>query len=231
MNDLTGLEAAIGIRFSDATLLQQALVHRSFINENPDCAMASNERLEFLGDAVLGFVVTDHLYTSCPELSEGQLTQLRSAAVRMEALARLARGLDLGDYLYLGRGEEASGGRKREFILADALEAVIGAVFLDGGLNAARSLVLNLVDDEIARALQQNLSKDHKSRLQEIAQRRWQLTPVYKTVAAFGPDHAKQFVVEAIVGETAMGQGTGKNKQGAEQEAARAALASLGEEA
>lgn len=230
MTDVAGLESALGVEFADIRVLQQSLVHRSFINENPDSVLASNERLEFLGDAVLGFLVAEYLYAAFPDLSEGQLTQLRSAVVRMEALAKLARGLNLGEYLYLGRGEESSGGRHRQLILADTLEAVIGAVFLDAGLDVTRDLVLRMVRGEIDRTIEQKLSKDFKSRLQEAAQRRWQLTPVYRTVAAMGPDHAKQFVVEAVVGENALGKGTGKNKQAAEQEAARLALQSLGEE-
>ncbi|TAK32124.1 MAG: ribonuclease III [Chloroflexota bacterium] len=230
MTDLSSLQSALGIEFDDIRILQQSLVHRSYINENPDYPLASNERLEFLGDAVLGFLVAEYLYRSFPELSEGQLTQLRSSVVRMESLARIARGLNLGEYLYLGKGEESSGGRQRQLILADSLEAVIGAVFLDAGLSVTGELVLRLVQQEIDNAIAQKISKDFKSRLQEVAQRRWQLTPVYRTIAALGPDHAKQFVVEAIVGENALGKGTGRNKQAAEQEAARLALQSLGEE-
>lgn len=232
-DSLKAFEEALGLEFDDKSLLQQAFVHRSYINENPGFRLESNERLEFLGDAVLGFVVAHNLYRLFPDQPEGALTSLRAALVRSETLARVARRLGLGAYLFLGRGEEAGGGRSRPTILASAFEAFLGALLLDQGLDACRDFITVNLQDELAKVVREKSSKDYKSRLQEMTQGRWQLTPTYRTIAAEGPDHNRVFTVEVLVGGKPIAQGTGRNKQAAEQDAARQALtlvADLGEE-
>lgn len=224
MVDVASLEASLGVPFQSKTLLTQALVHRSYLNENPDFPLPSNERLEFLGDAVLGLIVGENLYRGFPSLSEGEMTRLRASVVCREALARVASSVELGKYLYVGRGEEASGGRSREVNLARALEAVLGAFFLDQGLEAARGLVACLFASEFARALEEKSSIDYKSQLQEWAQATRQLTPVYRMVEERGPDHDKEFLVEVVLGGEVLARGSGKSKHIAEKEAARLAL-------
>ncbi len=227
MADLDALQKALGVAFRDQSLLEQALVHRSYLNENPDFHLPSNERLEFLGDSLLGFVIAEKLYRDFPQLSEGEMTRLRAAVVRAETLARLASSLGLGDHLYLGRGEEASGGRDRQSNLARTLEAVLGAVAMDQGVDVARELVLRIFEDEIRSASSERLAIDHKSRLQELVQARHHVTPVYRTINVEGPDHAREFTVEVMVGRRVMGKGQGKSKRMAEEEAARMALEEL----
>jgi ribonuclease-3 len=222
--DITALQEILGVTFNEPSLLEQALVHSSYVNENPAFVSGHNERLEFLGDAVLGFIVAEKMYQDFPDLSEGEMTKLRSALVRRETLARVARAVRLGDFLYLGKGEEASGGRGKMVNLAGALEAVIAAAFLDQGVAAARSLVLRLLSEELARVVSQGMIIDYKSRLQEVTQSRYQSTPVYRLVGEVGPDHDKRFTVEVMAGDMVLGQGTGKNKKSAETEAARSAL-------
>lgn len=226
-DDLALLERALGLQFDDKSLLQQAFVHRSYLNENPGFKLESNERLEFLGDAVLGFVVAENLYYLFPGLPEGALTSLRAAIVRSETLARVAKRLGLGTYLFLGRGEEASGGRNRPILLARTFEALVGAILIDQGLEAARHFILANLQEELTRVVQEKAGKDYKSRLQEFTQGRWQLTPTYRTVAAEGPDHAKVFTVEVMLAGKPIARGVGRNKQGAEQDAARQALTQL----
>ncbi len=228
--EFTKLQDTIGIVFRDHALLKQALVHRSYLHENSDFALPSNERLEFLGDSLLSFVIAEMLYKDFPDLSEGGMTKLRAALVRQETLARLASSLGLGDYLYLGRGEEASGGRAKQSILAAAFEAVVGAILIDRGFAACRNFVLRLFAGEMGRAIEERLIADYKSQLQEIAQSRHHVTPTYRTIKAVGPDHAKEFTVEVIVGGSVIGRGQGKSKRQAETEAARAALESLSQE-
>ncbi len=227
MSSLDTLQASLSVSFNDPSVLQQALVHRSYLNENPGSNLSSNERLEFLGDAVLGFVVASELFSRFPGLSEGELTKLRSALVRGETLSRIALQLNLGSYLYLGRGEEESGGRYRPRNLSCALEAVIGAVFVDQGLDVARSLILRLLRGKLERITEDKSISDYKSRLQQIIQADHRVTPVYRTVAEFGPDHAKVFTVEVLVGGLVIGRGRGRSKRAAEMDAARNALESL----
>jgi len=222
--DFAPLEDTLGLVFGDKSLLLQVFVHRSYLHENPDSVLPSNERLEFLGDAILGCVVAEYLYQRGPEMSEGELTSLRSALVRTEALADFARQLDLGQYLLLSRGEEASGGRDRPATLARTCEALVGALYLDQGLAATRDVILRLVHPALENVLQQRLDKDDKSRLQELAQGELQLTPVYRVVRTSGPDHAREFTVGVWVGERLVGEGSGRSKQTAEQAAARHAL-------
>lgn len=223
------LEGRLGFSFHNRLLLVQALTHRSYLNENPEAPQSDNERLEFLGDAFLDFVAARYLYERYPELREGELTMLRAALVRSTTLARFARELDLGRYLLLGRGEAASGGRERLPLLCAAFEALVGAILLDQGLEVAEAFVLRFMEPAVTRMAANQLDKDAKSELQELSQGRWQLTPVYRTVAERGPDHAKEFTVEVLIGNRVFGRGTGRNKQSAAQQAAREALKVLAE--
>ena len=225
--DIATLQTILGIKFKDLSLLQQSLVHRSYLNENPDLPLSSNERLEFLGDAVLDFVVAEKLYSQFPHFSEGEMTKLRSALVRQETLAKVALSLHLGEYLYLGRGEEESGGRFRSRNLSCVLEAVIGAVLVDQGFDVARDFILKLFGSEFDRVIEDKLVADYKSRLQQIVQLKRKVTPLYRTVEETGPDHAKVFTVEVMVGDSILGRGFGRSKKAAEMDAARNALESL----
>ncbi len=224
MADLAALQQTLGVWFNDPSLLEQALVHSSYVNENPGFAPASNERLEFLGDAILGFIVAEELYQRFSQFSEGEMTKLRSSLVRRDALSRMARAISLGNYLYLGKGEEASGGRRKPANLAGALEALIAAIFLDRGLSTARDFVLRSADKALNKMPSQGVEADYKSQLQEIIQARQQQTPTYKVIEAVGPDHDRAFTVEVRVGDTVLGRGSGKSKKVAETEAARSAL-------
>ncbi|MCC7076578.1 MAG: ribonuclease III [Acidimicrobiia bacterium] len=214
------MEEALGCTFADKDLLVAALRHRSYVAESS--AGESNERLEFLGDAVLSIVVTDHLYRTWPDKAEGPLAKARAAVVSAEHLAELAVQLDLGPHLRLGRGEAASGGREKPSILADALEAVIGAVYIDGGIEAARTVVLPLVVARLAEAVTGEGAKDFKTRLQEYTSQHMSSLPRYE-VEAFGPDHAKEFTATVEVAGRVVGRGHGRSKKQAEQSAARSA--------
>jgi len=225
--ELAVLQEILGVSFNDPSLLEQALVHSSYINENPDFAPTSNERLEFLGDAVLGSVVAEKLYQDLPSFTEGEMTKLRAALVRRDALARAARAISLGDYLYLGKGEEASGGRRKPVNLAGALEAVIAAIFLDQGSATAKNFILRLFNKELQKVVSQGAGVDYKSQLQELIQAREQQTPAYYVIEAKGPDHDRRFTVEVRAGDTVLGRGSGKSKKEAETEAARSALERL----
>ena len=227
MADLASLQQILDIFFDNPPLLEQALVHSSYINENPSFTPTSNERLEFLGDAVLGFVVAEKLYQDFPHFTEGEMTRVRATLVRGYTLARIATAIKLGDYLYLGKGEEASGGRHKPTNLAGALEALIAAIFLDQGLVTARDFILRLLNEELQKTVSRGVEIDYKSQLQELIQSRQQPTPVYYVVKAAGPDHAKRFTVEVRVGNTMLGRGTGRSKRMAETEAARLALEQL----
>lgn len=227
MADLSQLQETLGFRFEDESLLKLALTHSSYVNENPHLSPASNERLEFLGDAVLGLIVAEKLYDEFPDCPEGEMTQLRAGLVRRMALAGMARGIGLGNYLYLGRGEEAGGGRTKPVNLAGALEALIAAVFLDQGLEQARRFALRLIGPELVRATGQEPFADYKSRLQELVQARRQKTPVYHVVGSTGPDHSREFTVEVRVGDRVLGSGTGHSKKAAQMDAARDALEKL----
>ncbi len=220
------LSDVLGMPFNNRGLLQQALYHRSYLNESEEEA-ESNERMEFLGDAVLGLIVSEKLYKDYPTLSEGYLSQLRALLVRWDALARVADRIGLGDYLVLGRGEELSGGRTRPSNLAGALEALIGAAFLDGGLVRARRLVMQIFKPDFEEIAAQGVTADSKSELQHLAQTRWHQIPEYRLISSEGPDHAKLFTVEVLVGNQILGRGQGRNKKQAELNAARQALETL----
>jgi len=228
-HDLDALERTLGVAFCDRSLFFQALVHRSYLNENPESQLTSNERLEFLGDAVLDTLAAEYLFRRHVEKGEGELTLLRSALVREEALAEFAMQLGLGRFLVLGRGEESDGGRSRSAILADAFEAIVGAIYLDTGVEAARTFLLPLLG-EAEKALDGRPPLDYKSALQIEIQARLGMTPQYHTVASWGPDHARTFRVEVRAGESVLGIGEGLSKQAAQQEAARAALEKMGKE-
>jgi ribonuclease-3 len=225
------LQFALGVRFDNPALLRQSLVHRSYLNETDLEDEGSNERLEFLGDAVLGLVVAEELFRRYPEVSEGDLTEMRAQLVRGAALAPVGARLELGSYLVLGHGEEQSGGRRRRINLARAIEAVLGAVYLDRGLDETREVVRGLMAPEFERVAPDRVRLDPKSRLQQLAQSDYHVTPRYVTTGDAGSGEARQFMVEVHFGQRAMGAGAGPNKRVAQQEAARAALAALtGEE-
>ena len=228
--EIGGLEEAIGMKFSDEMLLRQALVHRSFLNENPEFDLPSNERLEFLGDALLDFIVGEYLYQQYPDMDEGNLTSLRASLINASALAQFARCVDLGSYAYLSHGEDERGGRTREGLLADAFEALVAAIYLDQGLQAMRQFVIPLVGPEAHRIVEAGLERDHKSRLQEWTQRALSVTPKYRIVKERGPDHDKEFTVEVLVGDEVYGRGQGRSKQAAEQDAAQEALEGIGKD-
>jgi len=224
MTDWNALQTKLGMSFNDLALLQRAFVHRSYLNENPDFALGSNERLEFLGDAFLSLVIAGFLFQEFGDLSEGELTKLRSDLVRQDSLARLASGLALGEYLYLGQGEEKGGGRKRPRNMACTLEALIGAAYVDQGFVEAQGLILRVFASSICDLRERGQASDHKSKLQELIQAERQDAPVYRLVEAVGPDQGKTFVVEVVVGGEALGRGSGKSKQAAEKDAAKQAL-------
>jgi ribonuclease-3 len=220
----TSLHRTLGYSFRDPGLLQSALVHTSYVNERPGRGLESNERLEFLGDAVLGVVVAHRLYELRPESAEGELTVLRAWLVRQSTLARWARQLALGAHLLLGRGEARGGGRDRPALLSRCFEAVVGAIYLDGGLEAARSVLLPFIDQEVETGFSPQRVVDAKSRLQQITQARFESTPVYNLVDHSGPGHAPIFVVEVRAGPDVIARGSGHSKRTAQQAAAHAAL-------
>jgi ribonuclease-3 len=222
---LDELAGRLGVNIDDPEVLAPALVHRSWCAENP--GHESNERLEFLGDAVLGLIITDHAFHAYTTLSEGELTDVRKAVVNAVTLAEVADELNLGDHLLLGKGEEQSGGREKPSILADALEAVLGAVYVSAGTEEAHDLVLRLLGARVAEAHAGGPGgQDYKSRLQELAARHFDEAPRYETLAE-GPDHARRFHVTVAVAGVPRGTGEGRSKKQAEQVAARDAYATL----
>ncbi len=228
--NINTIERALNLTFSNKSLLQRALTHRSYLNENADYPFEDNERLEFLGDAILDFVTGEYLYHRFPEMPEGRLTNLRSALVRTERLAEFAGQLDLGKFIFLSRGEDENGGRIREAVLCDAFEALIGAFYLDSGLDAARQFIHQIIEPALQIILARNAERDPKSLLQELSQSYYQITPTYRTVREDGPDHFKEFTVEAVVGDKVYGRGIGFSKQIAAQAAAEEALQNLQDE-
>ena len=227
--DLDSLEAALGVAFRDRDLLRLALAHSSYLNEHPGVFPESNERLEYLGDALLGLVVAHELFRIYPTWPEGELTEARSALVRGETLAGLADRLRLGRYLYMGKGEESGGGRERPSNLAAALEAVVGAVFLDQGYRDSSDLVLRLFRPELSTLKRPGALKNAKSILQETLQAEGVPAPSYEIVEVSGDEHLRRFTVEVTVGGQVAGRGTGARKSQAEQEAAADALRAIRE--
>ena len=216
------LEAAIGYRFQNITLLQNALAHSSYANERWHNSLMSNERLEFLGDSILGMVVAEYLYRNFPHRPEGELTRMRADMVCENSLAAIADRIGLGKHLLLGHGEEAGGGRSRASILADAVESVIAACFLDGGMEASRAFIEQFVLSRVP--VKQMANKDHKTALQELVQQKKNQVLSYALVGESGPDHDKQFVVEVSLNGKVIGRGTGTSKERAEQDSARDAM-------
>jgi ribonuclease III len=221
------VEERIGVKFRRSRLLREAFVHRSYLNENLTPGLESNERLEFFGDAVLSYVVADRLFRECPECPEGELTEWRGHLVRRDSLANFARRLALGQFLLLGKGEEAAGGRDRAANLAGLFEALVGAICMDRGLLAARKFIMQAIGDEMVNLRNRPTPIDPKSRLQEVVQARWQRAPTYRTVLEEGPEHRKVFTVEVSIQGDLLGRGAGLSKQEAEREAARRALEEL----
>ncbi|MAS33326.1 MAG: ribonuclease III [Anaerolineaceae bacterium] len=222
--DLQEFQTRHGLRFRDTALLQQALTHRSFLNEQEDVDLPDNERLEFLGDAVLDFVITRVLFARYPRMPEGDLTRLRAALVRTDTLADVAAELQIGEVLRMGRGEELTGGRQRRNLLCDAFEALLGALYLDQGLEPAADFVMPLLMPLVEYILAEGLHIDARSKLQEWSQAVLGETPVYEVVAEDGPDHEKEFTVRILIGDHTICEGQGRSKQLAAQAAARAAL-------
>jgi ribonuclease III len=217
----------LNLTFADSFLLNRALTHRSYLNEHPE-AIEDNERLEFLGDAVLDFLVGAWLYNRFPEMSEGNLTRLRSALVRTENLAEFAEEINLGSAILLGKGEDEAGGRERPALLCASFEALVGALFLEGGIPAVQDFVEPKLEPAARRILSGHKDRDPKSLLQEWAQSAGHGTPYYRTVGAKGPDHAKVFDVEVNINGKVYGRGSGQSKQAAAKEAAQQALIELG---
>jgi ribonuclease-3 len=220
------LQTLIGYHFSDAALLAAALTHRSYANEQRS-RCADNERLEFLGDAILGLVIAEALYSDDPQRPEGELSRLRAELVNAGTLAQLARQIDLGASLFLGRGEVKAGGSDKENILADAFEALLGAIYLEGGIAAVRPVILQLFAQVMVEKTKEQGNSDYKSQLQEYLQALQQLPPEYVLIATDGPEHDRTFVVEARIPGRGLGVGCGRSKKEAEQAAAAAALTTL----
>lgn len=221
MKDISAFEKKIGTKFGKKELLTEALTHRSYLNENPKWPVPHNERLEFLGDAVLELAVSEELFAQFPDYAEGQLTSHRAALVNYVMLAQVAKEIELGNFLYLSKGEAKDTGRARDVILANAIEAVIGAIYQDSGYEAAEKFVEKFVMTHLSEVQEKELYRDAKSSLQELAQEKLKVTPSYKVLKEFGPDHAKTFVVGLYFGEKLIAQGQGPSKQEAEVEAAK----------
>ena len=222
--DFKKLEKELGVNFHNKNLLIQAFIHRSYINEHNRTGFSNNERLEFLGDAVLELIVTNFLFEKYLDLAEGELTSYRAALVNTHSLGEVARNLNFNDYLFLSKGESKDSGKARLAILADAYEAVIGAIFLDRGYEAARDFVEKSLLTQLGEIIRTGTYKDAKSKIQEISQERFSLTPSYKVLEETGPDHKKQFTVGIYLGKEEIARGQGRSKQEAETEAAKNAL-------
>ena len=225
MHPAAELQQRIGHRFSDLTLLERALTHKSYANENR--LSEHNERMEFLGDSVLNLVVSELLMNALPDSTEGDLSRLRAAVVSEPSLASVAREIGLGGYLLLGRGEEQTGGRDKDSLLADSLEALVASLYLDGGMEPAGAFIARFFRDTIDRVRTAGGTADHKTELQELCQERLKILPEYRVVSETGPDHRKEFTVEISIRGELCGRGTGRNKKEAEQRAAKEALEKL----
>lgn len=224
MVDLRALEQILGVTFHNEGILTEALTHRSYLNENPSWPTPHNERLEFLGDAVLELVITEYLYQEFPDKPEGDLTSIRAALVNANILGDIASDIGVNNFLYLSRGEARDVGRARQTILANAFESIVGAIYLDGGYDAAKGFILRVLAPQTKEILEKRLYRDAKSLFQEEAQERMGVTPTYEVVKEWGPDHDKHFVVGAYLKEELISEGEGSSKQSAQQQAAEAAL-------
>ena len=227
MVDWNDCQTHLGISFRQESLLELAFVHPSYLNENPGFAGSSNERLEFLGDAILNFIVAEKLYEEFPELPEGNLTEIRASLVCRDTLAEIAFSLKLGDWLLLGQGEEANGGRTRPSNLANAMEALVGVIYLEQGLARARRFIFRQLKPRLDKIKAGKRTPNYKALVQELVQGQKRPTPVYRLMETAGPDHSKQFTVEILVEGEVVGNGTGKSKKAAENQAARAAWEKL----
>ena len=221
---LSELELILEIEFKDKSLLKNALIHKSYLNEKDGQDLMSNERLEYLGDAVLELIMTSYLFMKYPDRPEGDLTSFRAALVKTESLAETSESLSYGKYLYMSKGEEGTGGRERPYILANTYEAVLGAIYLDHGLDIANKFVIRTLVPKLEGIVQHRLDIDNKSKLQNLAQEILKDTPTYDLVGEKGPDHDKDFKIKVIIANEDFGHGNGKSKQEAEQAAAEKAL-------
>lgn len=228
MHDFSKLETQLKIDFKNKDLLLQAFVHRSYLNENPDLPVGHNERLEFLGDAVLELVVTEYLFRKYPEKPEGELTTWRAALVNTKMLSEVSQKLGFDDFLLLSRGETKEKGKARQFILANTIEAFIGSIYLDRGISACQKFIISNVLSELPRVIEERLFSDAKSLFQEKAQEKTGITPTYNVLKEWGPDHAKRFVIGVFLKGAMVAEGEGSSKQEAEEEAARNGLEAKG---
>lgn len=219
-----GLEKKLGLKFKNKDLLIQAFCHRSYLNENPGFCLNHNERLEFLGDAVLELVITEYLFQKYPNKPEGELTNWRASLVNDKMLASIAKNLGLNDFLLLSKGEAKELGKARQYILANTLEAIIGTIYLDRGYKACREFIEKHLIKELPRILKEGLFKDAKSHFQEEAQEKLGITPTYEVLEKWGPDHAKHFITGVFLGKVLVAKGKGSSKQEAEETAAKKAL-------
>lgn len=224
MRDFSILEKKLKINFKNKDLLLQAFVHRSYLNENPDLSVGHNERLEFLGDAVLELAVTEYLFNEYPEKPEGELTTWRAALVNTKILSEVSYKLGFNDFLLLSRGEAKEKGKSRQFILANTIEAFIGSLYLDKGMSACSKFITSHIISELPRILEEHLYRDAKSLFQEKAQEKTSITPTYRVLKGWGPDHAKHFLIGVFLKDDKVAEGEGSSKQEAEEEAARKAL-------
>lgn len=224
MKDFSPLEKKLGLKFKNKDLLIQAFCHRSFLNENPDFYLSHNERLEFLGDAVLELVVTEYLFQKYPKKSEGELTNWRAALVNAKMLAFVAKALGFNDFLLLSKGETKELGKARQYILANTFETLLGAIYLDRGYKASQEFIEKYLIKELPRIIEKGLFRDAKSHFQEEAQERVRITPIYKVLKEWGPDHARHFISGIFLGEKLIAKGEGSSKQESEEVAAQKAL-------
>jgi ribonuclease-3 len=225
-SEIQELARKLNVKFNNLGLLETALTHRSYLNENRK-VKEHNERLEFLGDAVLELIVTEYLFENCPNKAEGELTSFRSASVKTDTLAKLSRNLEYGQYLRMSRGEERTGGRDKDYLLANTFEAVLGSIYLDRGFKECEKFLKRVIFPEIDYIIKHRLDIDPKTQFQEEAQEHFKTTPTYKVIKESGPDHDKTFVVGVFIGKKELGKGTGPSKQKAEEEAATQALENI----
>jgi ribonuclease-3 len=224
MKDFSPLEKKLNLKFKNKDLLIQAFCHRSYLNENPDFYLDHNERLEFLGDAVLELIVTEEIYQKYPKKPEGELTNWRAALVNAKMLSEVSKDLDFNDFLLLSRGEAKELGKARQYILANTFEALIGAIYLDQGLDSSKKFIKKNLIKKLPHIIEAGLFRDAKSQFQEESQERVGITPIYKVMKEWGPDHAKHFIIGVFLNKELIAKGEGSSKQEAEEKAAKNAL-------